>query len=218
MTHNCGNAADVKDNPMLHRFIAPIALTTGLLAAAPAMAATVSCNATIDGEPYQIFYNSDDPYYSSFRERIFSRNTCPGAVVVAFLTPELTPEQRQVFCSNYDPRTRSHSMPAEGRRDAYGRCVEPSRTCKLVNTTRDQAMELAGMGRDVENPSITSRLSSTVSAVTHSSGAMIMSGSASTITGLLSSAGAVASTPAMLAGAAASVVVIGGAVYLCDDD
>ncbi|MBQ1203158.1 MAG: hypothetical protein IIX61_05055 [Loktanella sp.] len=190
----------------------------GLSLAGPATAATVSCNANIDGQPYQIFYDDSEPYYSSFRERIFSRNTCPGAVVVAFLTPELTPAERQVFCSNYDTRTRSHSMPAQGRRDAYGRCVEPSRTCKLVNTTRDQAMELAGLGREVENPGLTSRLSSTVSTVTHHSGAMIMSGSASTITGLLSSAGAAIGAPTMLAGAAASVVVIGGAVYLCGDD
>ena len=190
----------------------------GLSLAAPAAAATVSCNANIEGEPYQIFYDDAEPYYSSFRERLFSRNTCPGAVVVAFLTPELTPAERQVFCSNYDSKTRSHSMPAQGRRDAYGRCVEPSRTCKVVNTTRDQAMNLVGLGNEVEDPTVASRLSSTVSAVTHSSGAMVLSGTSSTITSLLSSAGAAVGAPVMLAGAAASVVVIGGAVYLCSDD
>ncbi len=194
------------------------ALIFGLSFAAPAMAATVSCNTNIDGQPYQIFYDDAEPYYSSFRERIFSRNTCPGAVVVAFLTPELTPAERQVFCSNYDARTRSHSMPAQGRRDAYGRCVEPSRTCRLVNTTRDQAMDLVGLGEEAENRTLTSRVSSTVSAVTHSSGAMVLSGNAGTLTGLLSSAGAAIGAPTMLAGAAASVVVIGGAVYLCGDE
>lgn len=194
------------------------AAVLGVTLAAPAMAATVSCNANIEGQPYQIFYDDSEPYYSSFRERIFSRNTCPGAVVVAFLTPELTPEERQVFCSNYDSSTRSHSMPAEGRRDAYGRCVEPSRTCRVVNTTRDQAMNLVGLGEEVEDATVTSRLSSTVSAVTHSSGAMVLSGTSSTITGLLSSAGAAVGAPVMLAGAAASVVVIGGAVYLCSDE
>lgn len=186
----------------------------GMAYAAPAMADTVSCTTNIEGEPYEIFYDNDEPYYSSFRERIFRRGTCPGAVVVAFLTPELTPAERQVFCSNYDEETRSHSMPAEGRRDAYGRCVTPSRTCKLVNTTRDQAMDLVGLGEEAEDTTLTSRLS----AVTHSSGAMILSGTSSTITGLLSSAGAAVGAPVMLAGAAASVVVIGGAVYLCDDE
>lgn len=201
---------------------APVALVAvtlcGAMLAPPAMAETVSCNTNIDGQPYEIFYDDSEPYYSSFRERIFSRNTCPGAVVVAYLTPELTPAEREVFCSNYDPKTRSHSMPAEGRRDAYGRCTEPSRTCRLVNTTRDQAMDLVGLGEEAEDASMTSRLASTVSSVTHSSGAMILSGSASTISGLLSSAGAAVSAPAMLAGAAASVVVIGGAVYLCGDE
>ncbi|WP_322894605.1 hypothetical protein [Yoonia sp. 67] len=190
----------------------------GLTLAAPAMAETVSCTTNIEGEPYEIFYDDSEPYYSSFRERIFSRGTCPGAVVVAYLTPELTQEERQVFCSNYDSATRSHSMPAQGRRDAYGRCVEPSRTCRVVNTTRDQAMNLVGLGNEVEDATVTSRLSSTVSAVTHSSGAMVLSGTSSTITGLLSSAGAAVGAPVMLAGAAASVVVIGGAVYLCGED
>ncbi|MFN3661519.1 MAG: hypothetical protein ACK4TM_02065 [Yoonia sp.] len=194
------------------------AAIVGMTLAAPAMAATASCYTNIEGEPYQIFYDDSEPYYSSFRERIFSRNTCPGAVVVAYLTPELTPAERQVFCSNYDARTRSHSMPAQGRRDAYGRCVEPSRTCRLVNTTRDQAMNVVGLGKAAEDASLTSRLSSTVSTVTHSSGALVLSGNAGTISSLLSSAGAAIGAPTMLAGAAASVVVIGGAVYLCGDE
>ncbi len=189
--------------------------------AGPVQAATVSCFTNIDGQPYQIFYNDAEPYYSSFRERIFSRDTCPGAVVIGFLTPELTPEERLVFCSNYDPATKSHSMPAQGRRDAFGRCVEPSRTCKVVNATRDQALGLVGLGKDAEDGTLTDRMSSTLSAVTHSSGAMILSGNAGTIANLLPQAGSALGTalsaPTVLAGAAASVVVIGGAVYLCGD-
>ncbi|WP_162561645.1 hypothetical protein [Yoonia vestfoldensis] len=189
--------------------------------AGPAVAATVSCHTTIDGQPYQIFYNDAEPYYSSFRERIFSRDNCPGAVVIAFLTPELTPEEREVFCANYDPRTKSHSLPAQGPRDAYGRCVAPSRTCRVVNATKDQALEIVGLGEDAQSGTLTDRMSSTMSAVTHSSGALILSGNAGTIAGLLPSAGnavgTALATPSLLAGAAASIVVIGGAVYLCGD-
>lgn len=189
--------------------------------AGPALAATVSCYTNIEGQPYQIFYNDDEPYYSSFRERLFSRDTCPGAVVIGFLTPELTPQEREVFCSNYDPATRSHSMPAQGRRDAYGRCVEPSRTCRVVNATKDHALGLVGLGEEAEDGTLTGRLSSTLSAVTHSSGAMILSGNAGTIANLLpqagSTVGSALAAPSVLAGAAASVVVIGGAVYLCGD-
>jgi hypothetical protein len=189
--------------------------------ASPVAAATVSCHATIDEQAYQIFYNDAESYYSSFRERVFSGDTCPGAVVIGVLTPELTPEERQVFCSNYDPDTKSHSLPAQGRRDAYGRCVEPSRTCRIVNATKDQALGIVGLGNDAESGTLTNRLSSSVSAVTHSSGAMILSGNAGTLASLLPSAGSAVSSalaaPSVLAGAAASVVVIGSAVYLCGD-
>ncbi|MDP5348116.1 MAG: hypothetical protein NWQ32_06970, partial [Paracoccaceae bacterium] len=124
-------------------------------------------------------------------------------------------------CANYDPDTQSHSQPAQGPRDAFGRCDAPSRTCRLVNATKQEAMALVGIGERTEDGGLSDRLSSTVSAVTHSSGAMILSGNTASLSSLVSSAGTAIgtalSTPAVLAGAAASVVVIGGAVYLCSD-
>lgn len=195
------------------------ALLMAVLAHGPALAQGAQCQTRIDGEDVTIFYSTDEVSYSSLRERFsLRRQDCPGAVVITYLMPDLTAEERQIFCANYDPGTRSHSQPAHGRRDAYGRCVEPSRTCQLVNTTREETMALMGMA---EPESGRSRLSSLVSSVTHSSGALILSGNASSLSGIVGSvgtvAGAVASSPALLAGAAASVVVIGGAVYVCAD-
>lgn len=185
-----------------------------LALASPAAATATQCTTRIDGETVTIFYSSDDPTYSSMRERLFRRGSeCPGAVVITYLMPELTADQRTVFCANYDPQTRSHSQPAQGRRDSFGRCVEPSRTCALVNTTRQEAAQLMGLGAQADRRE--GLLPSTISAVTHTSGAMILSGNAGAITGLLSS---VMAAPAVMAGAAASVVVIGGAIYLCSDD
>ena len=205
-------------------FIAPLA---GLLALpaiwpGPANAAPAQCSTKIEGEPVTIFYDDEEPTYSSFRERVFSRrNTCPGAVVITYLMPDLTAEERLVFCANSDPETRSHSLPAQGPRDAFGRCEEPSNTCKLVNTTKEGALGLVGLGEEAEEGTLTGRLSSTISAVTHSSGAMVLSGNAGSISSILTTAGTTIgtalSTPAVLAGAAASVVVIGGAVYLCSE-
>ncbi len=194
------------------------ALGTGPLHASP-----TQCDTKIDGEPVTIFYDTADPTFSSFRERFLRRgHQCPGAVVITYLMPDLSAAEREVFCANYDPLTQSHSMPAQGRRDNFGRCVEPSKTCKLVNTTKQEAMTLMGVGRQAEDGMRPSLLSSTVSAVTHSSGAMILSGNAGALTGILSSVGtgvgAAVSAPAVLVGAAASVVVIGGAVYLCSDE
>ena len=186
-------------------------------------AAATQCETKIDGEPVTIFYDTEDPTFSSFRERFLRRShQCPGAVVITYLMPDLSASEREVFCANYDPETRSHSMPAQGRRDAFGRCVEPSKTCALVNTTKQEAMALMGAGQRAEEGNRPGLLSSTISAVTHSSGAMILSGNAGALTSMLASAGttvgAAVSAPAVLAGAAASVVVIGGAVYLCSDE
>ena len=196
------------------------ALAIGLGSASHAT--PMQCEAVIEGEPVTIFYNSDDPTYSSLRERFLRRGqTCPGAVVITYLMPDLSAQEREVFCANYDPETGSHSLPAQGRRDSLGRCVEPSRTCALVNTTKQEAMALMGLGQKAEDADGPGFLSSSISAVTHSSGAMILSGNAGALSGMLTSAGttlgAAISAPAVLVGAAASVVVIGGAVYLCND-
>ena len=198
-------------------------LSGALLWAAPLWAAPAQCTTKIQGEPVTIFYDDEEPTYSSFRERYFSRrDTCPGAVVITYLMPDLTAEERQVFCANYNPDTKSHSLPAQGPRDAFGRCEVPSKTCKLVNTTKENALDLMGIGEQAEDGTLTGRLSSTISAVTHSSGAMVLSGNAGTLSSLLTSAGTTIGTalgaPAVLAGAAASVVVIGGAVYMCNDE
>jgi hypothetical protein len=203
-----------------------MALAVPLLAltvAAPLEARPSQCDTRIDGEPVTIFHDSEDASWSSMRDRLFTRGrSCPASVVITYLLPDLTAAEREVFCANFDPETGSHSLPAQGPRDAYGRCMEPSRTCQLVNATRETALDLMGIGRQAEGGAPASGLSATISAVTHWSGAMILSGNAASITNLLSSAGATVGTalgtPAVLAGAAASVVVIGGAVWLCSDD
>lgn len=186
--------------------------------AAPLDARAAQCDTRIDGEPVTIFYSTEDPNFASLRDRLFTRGgACPADIVITYLLPDLTAAERTVFCANYDRRTRNHSLPALGRRDAYGRCAEPSRTCELVNTSKETAMEIIGLGQEAAAPG----LSSTFTNVLHWSGAMIMSGSAGTVTNLLSTAGATVGTalgtPAILAGTAASVVIIGGMVWLCSD-
>lgn len=195
------------------------AVVLAIVVAGPVLASPTQCSTRIDGEEVTIFFNTDDPTFSSLRERFWRRgNECPGAVVITYMMPDLTAEEREIFCANYDPKTRSHSQPAHGRRDARGRCAEPSRTCELVNATRDEVKTLTGLSQSGDGRS---RFSALVSTLTHSSGALILSGNAATLTGFLGNAGTlagtVASSPALLTGAAVSVVVIGGAVYLCAD-
>lgn len=206
----------------MHHINACAGLALAAILASPLEARPAQCETRIEGEPVTIFYDDSDPAFSSFRDRLFTRGSaCPAAIVITYLLPDLTAAEREVFCANYDAATRSHSLPAQGRRDAYGRCVEPSRTCRLVNTTRDSALALAGLGAQAEGGDGSGRLPAAVSAAAHWSGAVILSGNAGSIASMLTSAGATigtaASAPALLAGAAASVVVIGGAVYLCSD-
>lgn len=197
------------------------ALALGL--SSPLYAAATFCETKIEGEPVTIYFHSDDPTYSSLRERFLKRGqTCPGAVVITYLMPDLTAVEREVFCANYDPKTKSYSQPAQGRRDSFGRCVEPSKTCKLVNTTKQEGMALMGLGQKAADANKSDGLVSTISAVTKSPGVMILSGNAGPLSSLLTSAGAAlggaVGSSTLLAGAAASVVIIGGAVYLCSDD
>ncbi len=184
-----------------------------------AQASAAQCDTRIDEAPVTIYFNRDDPTFSSLRDRWFRRNSaCPAAVVITYLTPDLSAEERAVFCANFDPVTQSYSQPAHGPRDAYGRCTEPSKTCSLVNTTRSEAMALMGLGQEAEERGMRERMGAALSAATHSSGAMILSGNGAALANFAAQTGAVLASPAVLAGAAASVVVIGGAVYLCSDD
>lgn len=195
-----------------------VAAFFALCIAAPLDARSAQCDTRIDGEPVTIFYSTEDPEFASLRDRLFTRGrACPADIVITYLLPDLTAAERTVFCANYDRRTGSHSQPAQGRRDAYGRCVEPSRTCELVNTSKETALEIMGLGRQTG----AADRYATLTSVLHWSGAMILSGNAGTLTNLLTSAGSSVGTalgsPAVLAGTAASVVVIGGMVWLCSD-
>ncbi|MEE4347133.1 MAG: hypothetical protein V2I53_10075, partial [Paracoccaceae bacterium] len=60
------------------RLLALTTLLAGLLALpaiwpGPATAAPAQCSTKIEGEPVTIFYDDEEPTYSSFRERVFSR-------------------------------------------------------------------------------------------------------------------------------------------------
>jgi hypothetical protein len=91
--------------------------------------------------------------------------------------------------------------------------------CQRVNNAKDEAtVIIAGFGGLVTG---TTALSSTLglTAVMHSSGALILTGSAGYIGGSLASLGASAvsifAAPAAIVAAGVSVVALGGAVYVC---
>ncbi len=183
-----------------------------LLGAPPALAELVNCKASVQGQARVLLYDTALPVYSSFREHYMTRaKTCPGAVVVAFMMPDLTEDQRAEFCANWDPKAKTYTFPARGERDAYGQCRRVSKACRIVNTTTDQAMRIVGVGRRIEKEADESG----VTAVARQSGVLILAGGQASLGSLLSSAGTGLAAALSVPAVAASVVVVGSAVYVC---
>ena len=197
-----------------------IALILAALLAAPlaAQAQPTFCTARINAQDVPLAYDRDEPGlrdHFSRREVLFTswgRDTCPSYVVLRSLTPDLTDEERGPFCLRHDKASDSIIGYDLGRRDAYGRCEKPAKSvCQRVNQTRNAAVAITGAAaRGAVNGAL---------ALPDGSGAVILSGSQGYISGALSSIGgaaaAMAASPAIVAGAAVSVVAVGGAVYAC---
>jgi hypothetical protein len=179
------------------------------------------CSTRISGKDVPMGYDKDEESLQDnygMREILFTRwgrDTCPSYVVLRSLTPDLTDEQRQPFCLQYDKASDSILGYDLGERDSYGRCEEPSASvCQRVNQTRDAAMALTGAAA---RGAVTG-----LQALPDGSGAVILSGSkgyiASAMTSMGEAAAVVAASPVLLTGAAVSVVAVGGAVYACRDE
>jgi hypothetical protein len=157
---------------------------------------------------------------TTVRERLLGRwgkVDCPAYLTLREFTPDLTDETRKPFCLIYDKAGDTYTGFSEGDRNAYLICKNPKTFCERVNTTKDEARNYARTGLDVARRTA---LSPDVGAIlTHSSGAMILKGSGSYISGALGASGttlgAVLSAPAVVAAGAVTVVGVGGAVYFC---
>ncbi|WP_162799063.1 hypothetical protein [Paracoccus indicus] len=188
-------------------------LTSLAAAAEPTM-----CHARINGKDVVLGYDRDEAGMVadySRRERLAARigqHDCPSYVVLRSLTPELDDDQRQPFCLRHDEETDSVAGYDLGERDAWGRCKTASATlCSRVNQASGGA---AAIGSAAARKSVQG-----LRALPDGSGAVIVSGTGSAISGALASLGgaaaAVAASPVLLTGAAVSVVAVGGTVYAC---
>ena len=201
-----------------------IALTLLAAPAAPALAQEAQptfCTARINNRDVVMGYDKAEARLSenySRREQLAARmggEACPSYVVLRSLTPELSDDERGPFCLRDDADGDSVMGYDLGPRDAYGRCEEPSGLCRRVNRTREASVAIA-------SAAARRSFNGVETAAGKKSGAVILSGTAGTITSALGSIGgaaaAVASAPAVLAGAAVSVVAVGGAVYAGSED
>ena len=194
-----------------------------LTLAAPATAQELTkCTTSVRGETLEISYIPDDETVKdnqSFREWLRGEHKgldCPAFVTLRYLTPELDDTQRGPFCLVWDKDRRTYSGFAEGERDAFLICKEPTRSfCERVNASADTAALVTGLRR-AQTPEEEEYLR-------HSSGAIILRGGDTIVTRSLSDAlaasmMAILGTAVTAVGATAAtsaVVVIGGTVYAC---
>ena len=187
------------------------------------------CLTNIQSEPLHVFFDAEEEtLYENytFREIFFGGTdniTCPAFITLRLLTPNLTDMERSVFCMSYDEEQDTLVGFSEGERDAYLICKEPSvPLCDRVNATKDEALAIVGIGAGATAGASAAVGAAGVTAVTHSSGAVILTGSSGYIAGTLGTVGsgllAVLTAPAALTAAAVSVVAVGGAVYVCQPE
>lgn len=187
------------------------------------------CLSNIGSEPVHVFFDADeDQLYQNytFREIFFGgteKITCPAFVSLRLMTPDLSDSERSVFCLYYDEEQDTIVGFSEGERDAYLICKVPTVPfCDRVNATKEEALTIVGLGAGATAGASAAATVAGVTAVTHSSGAVILTGSSGFIAGTLGTVGTgligVLTAPATLTAAAVSVVAVGGAVYLCQPE
>ena len=196
--------------------------------ASVAHAAVVECTTSVRNELITLHYNdAESNLYDNytFREILFEGwgdLTCPSFITLRHLTPNLSDSERSVFCLQFDDSSKTYTGFVNGPRDAYLNCRVPSKSfCERVNDSKDAAIAITGMGAGAVGGASTVASAAGVTAVTHSSGAVILTGTSGYIAGTLGSIGAgtlsVLTAPVTITTAVVSVVAVGGAVYYCKE-
>lgn len=193
------------------------------LLALPSASWALECTTSIVGKQVKINYEKDQEFRSraGIRDRVVSnwRHLCPGYAVLRHMTPNLTNKQRELFCLNYDEKTRGYIGLSRGERDGYWQCTSPNSLCESINTSKEEAMAIAGALAGTAAGATAVSTGAGISAVAHSSGAMILTGSAGYMAGTLGSASAtllgVLTAPATASAAVITIAAFGSAVYVC---
>lgn len=185
------------------------------------------CTFRQDGRERRLSYTYDEEFENenvSIRESTFgpaAGGTCPGYVTLAYLTPEATNAERQLFClvTNEDQELVGFQV---GERDAYVQCDAPSKSfCERVNDSTKAAVAISGFGAGVVGGTVGTTVATGTTVVAHSSGALILTGTSGYVAGTLGTIGTTAlgilTAPVTVTAAAVTVVAVGGAVYVCSD-
>lgn len=201
----------------------PLLLTLALLGQS---AAADICQSTIEAIDLQIDTDTlaVSPAPTTHRERLLNfparsfdfltrdQRNCTSQEVFAFLAEIETVDDK---CLRYaDADTGFLLVP--GQRNFRGRCTSGG-VCTKVNSTREVVSNATGAMVGVA----LNTGESTLSKVTHSTGAVLLSGSGASISSTLgtaiTSATAAVGAPIALTAAAVTAVAVGGAIYVCSE-
>lgn len=185
-----------------------------------------TCKTMIDGQEQTLSYERGDDAMQenrSTREWLFGRYgkvSCPGYITLRALTPGISDEQRTPFCLYYDEERETYTGFGLGERDAWLSCKakqEKGRFCRTVNATTETVDAITGKITGASGKDDGEGKSFRHSA----SGALITSGAKNYVKRTLGSAAnsalSTVTAPAAITAAVVSVVVVGGAVYVCGD-
>lgn len=145
---------------------------------------------------------------------------CDSQTTIAFLASYLELSQTEGYCLAEDPEAGYLLVP--GARNYRGRCTVTA--CARVNMARDETLQAAGRIAGIVTGQTDPQPGTQdpgLAGLAHGSGAMLLSGNATSLAsalgGAASSVATALSAPAVAAAAAVSVVAVGGAVYVCND-
>lgn len=196
--------------------------------AGPALTQDQACVARVNGSDIVVAAGAvlDNPDGVTLREQLLgwpsqtwnrawgAPLTCDSETTIAFLGAVLAVDQVDRYCLSYDAETEGFLL-VPGARNYRGRCQKTA--CERVNIARDQTTGfLGGMMQAVLQPPQTGLLG-----LTHSSGAMLLTGQRGVVLDSLgtaaSSVATALSTPAAMTAAAVTVMTLGSAVYVCSE-
>ncbi|SDE01314.1 hypothetical protein [Limimaricola pyoseonensis] len=203
-----------------------------LLPALPAAAEERHCTATVNGQETVVTYDDEIAFDTEIgtRERIArwpgavwnrawgQAPDCDSRVLFTYLAVELPPEETEGYCLAPDPEDAGWLLvPGERGRTAQCRVTACDRVNSATDTAIDTGAALAGLM--LTPPPTPAQAAEDPARLLHSSGALILKGTAEWLATSIGTAApgvtAALTGPVAIGAAAASVVVIGGAVYVC---
>ncbi|EYD71310.1 hypothetical protein [Limimaricola hongkongensis] len=202
------------------------------LPALPVQAGEQHCTATVNGRETVVTY--DDAI--DFQTELGTRETlsrwpravwnkawgsppaCDSRVLFTYLSVELPPEDTEGYCLQSDPDDEGWLL-VPGERGDTAQCSVT--TCDRVNAATDSAIDTGAAlaGLLLTPPPTPAEAVAAPERLLHSSGALVLKGTAEWLATSIGTAApgvtAALTGPVAIGAAAASVVVVGSAVYVC---